>query len=89
MNCQDARAHLLDWERGRLGPELHAQVLRSHLGRVLGPENVLVTDVRLMGSLRRAIERARRDLAREGLGSRPIVRRAEGVSPEDGSSYMI
>jgi len=30
MNCQDARAHLLDWERGRLGPELHAQV-RLHV----------------------------------------------------------
>src|SRR5205085_4693003 len=50
-----------------LKPELHARILRSHLGQVLGPENVLMTDTRLLGSLRRAIELARREIVAAGL----------------------
>jgi anti-sigma factor (TIGR02949 family) len=30
MTCEDARAHLLDYQRGQLGPERHAEVL-AHL----------------------------------------------------------
>ena len=72
-----------------LKPELHAQVVRSHLGQVLGADNVLVTEARLLGSLRRAMERATRDLARENPGNQPLVRRAEQGSEADGSSYVI
>jgi len=71
-----------------LKPELHARVLRSHLGQVLGPDNVLLTDARLLGSLRRAIERARREIIADGLGDRPLVRPA-GEALADGASYNI
>ena len=52
-----------------LKSELHAQVLRSHLGEVLGRENVLLTEKRHLVSLRRAIETARRDLLSAGIGA--------------------
>jgi SulP family sulfate permease len=81
-------------KRGRLmlcglKPELHAQVMRSHLGEVLGPDNVLLTDDRQLGSLRRAIARARRKItARGDLGSQPLVRKA-GAELAGGASYNI
>lgn len=72
-----------------LKPELHAQVMRSHLGEVLGPDNVLLTDDRQLGSLRRAIARARRKItARGDLGSQPLVRKA-GAELAGGASYNI
>jgi sulfate permease, SulP family len=72
-----------------LKPELHAQVMRSHLGRVLGPDNVLLTDARHLGSLRRAIARARRKIiAASDLGGQPLVRTA-GAELAGGASYNI
>jgi sulfate permease, SulP family len=72
-----------------LKPELHAQVMRSHLGEVLGPDNVLLTDDRQLGSLRRAIARARRKITGRGnLGSQPLVRKA-GAELAGGASYNI
>jgi SulP family sulfate permease len=71
-----------------LKPELHAQVLRSHLGEVLGPENVLMTDKRHLESLRRAIDKARRDVLAAGIGDR-LLARAAGAELKDGSSYSI
>jgi SulP family sulfate permease len=71
-----------------LKPELHAQVLRSHLGEVLGPGNVLLTDQRHMGSLRRAIDKARRDLIAAGIGEQSLTR-AAGAELADGSAYSI
>jgi SulP family sulfate permease len=71
-----------------LKPELHAQVLRSHLGEVLGAENVLMTDKRHLESLRRAIDKARRDLLAAGIGDRPLAR-AAGAELADGSAYSI
>ena len=72
-----------------LKPELHAQVLRSHLGDVLGRENVLVTDQRRhLESLRRAIDQARRDLLAAGIGHQSLTR-AAGAELADGSAYHI
>jgi sulfate permease, SulP family len=72
-----------------LKPELHAKVLRSHLGEVLGRENVLLTDERrAMESLRRAIDKARRDLLAADIGDRPLARTA-GAELADGSAYSI
>jgi MFS superfamily sulfate permease-like transporter len=71
-----------------LKPELHAQVLRSHLGEVLGPENVLLTDKRHMGSLRRAIDKARHDLLAAGIDGQALTR-AAGAELADGSAYSI
>jgi SulP family sulfate permease len=72
-----------------LQPELHAQVLRSHLGEVLGADNVLPTEVHHLGSVRRAIDKARREILAQGdLGDRPLVRRVASES-RDGSSYSI
>jgi sulfate permease, SulP family len=72
-----------------LKPELHAQVVRSHLGEVLGPDNVLLTDARHLGSLRRAIARARRKItAVSNLGGQPLVRTA-GAELAGGASYNI
>ncbi len=71
-----------------LKPELHAQVLRSHLGEVLGRENVLLTEKRHSVSLRRAIETARRDLLAAGIGHQPLARSA-GAESADGSAYSI
>ncbi len=71
-----------------LKPELHARVLRSHLGEVLGRENVLLTDKRQLGSLRRAIDKARRDLLAAGIGDQPLAR-AAGAELADGSAYSI
>jgi SulP family sulfate permease len=72
-----------------LKPDLHAQIVASHLGEVLGPENVLLTDEPHLGSLRRAIRKARREIvAAGGPGDRPLFRRA-ARQPADGSSYSI
>jgi sulfate permease, SulP family len=72
-----------------LKPELHTQVMRSHLGRVLGPDNVLLTDARHLGSLRRAIARARRKIiAASDLCGQPLVRTA-GAELAGGASYNI
>jgi SulP family sulfate permease len=71
-----------------LKPELHAQVLRSHLGEVLGPENVLLTDKRQLGSLRRAIDKARRELLAAGIDDQALTR-AAGAELADGSAYSI
>jgi SulP family sulfate permease len=71
-----------------LKPELHAQIMRSHLGEVLGPDNVLLTDTRQLGSVRRAIAHARRRIMKGGdLGGQPLVRTA-GVDL-GGASYSI
>src|SRR5262249_46725842 len=73
----------------RLKPALRAQVVRSHLGEVLGSENVLLTDQHYHGSLRRAIARARRKMPGRGdLGGRPLVRTA-GAEIAGGASYSI
>jgi SulP family sulfate permease len=72
-----------------LKPDLHAQVVRSHLGEVLGSDNVLLTDKRQLGSLRRAIARARRKLTVGGeVGGQPVVRTA-GAELAGGASYNI
>ena len=72
-----------------LQPELHERVVRSHLGEVLGADNVLATEVHHLGSVRRAIDKARREiLAQDDLGDRPLVRRAPSQTT-DGSSYSI
>jgi len=72
-----------------LKPDLHAQVVRSHVGEALGANNILLTDARNLGSMRRAIERARRDLAdSDDLGDQPLVRRAANGAAE-ASSYSI
>lgn len=72
-----------------LKPELHARIARSHLGEILGPDNVLMTDNRRLGSLRRAIVRARRKILAAGdLGHQPLFRRAQGEAA-DGSGYTI
>jgi anti-anti-sigma factor len=69
-----------------LKPELHAKIMRSHLGEVLGAENVLLTDKRYLGSLRRAIELARCEVRAEK--SQPIFR-SDPNPPADGASYSI
>jgi SulP family sulfate permease len=72
-----------------LKPELHAQIVVSHLGEVLGHDNVLLTDAHHLGSLRRAILKARREIvAAGGAGDRPLFRRATS-EVADGSSYSI
>lgn len=72
-----------------LKPELHAQILRSHLGEILGAANVLLTDNRHLGSLRRAIGRARRKtLAAGDPGHRSLFRHAPSEDA-GGSSYSI
>jgi sulfate permease, SulP family len=72
-----------------LKPDLHAQIAASHLGEVLGHDNVLLTDAHPLGSLRRAIRKARREIvAAGGPGDRPLVRRATS-EVADGSSYSI
>ncbi|MBI2962610.1 MAG: SulP family inorganic anion transporter [Deltaproteobacteria bacterium] len=72
-----------------LKAELHAQIAVSHLGEVLGRDNVLLTDNRHLGSLRRAIHKARREiLSGAPLGDRPLFRRAADHL-DDGSSYSI
>jgi SulP family sulfate permease len=71
-----------------LKPDLHDQVCRSHLGELLGKENILLTDERNLGSLRRAIERARADLGSADRGGQPLVRRAPSEG-RDVSSYSI
>jgi sulfate permease, SulP family len=72
-----------------LKPDLHAQIVRSHLGDVLGPDNVLLTDRRYHGSLRRAIARARRKMPGRGdLRGQPLVRTAR-AELADGASYNI
>jgi SulP family sulfate permease len=72
-----------------LQPELHERVLRSHLGEVLGADNVLATEVHHLGSVRRAIDKARREiLAQDERGDRPLLRRAPSETT-DGSSYSI
>jgi SulP family sulfate permease len=72
-----------------LRPELHARILVSHLAEVVGAENVLLTDNRLLGSVRKAIERARKEIiaaAREN--ERPVVRTAS-ADIEGGASFSI
>jgi sulfate permease, SulP family len=72
-----------------LKPDLHAQVVRSHLGEVLSPDNVLLTDPHQLGSLRRAIARARRKLTLGGdLSGQPVFRTA-GAELSGGASYNI
>lgn len=72
-----------------LKPELHAQIVVSHLGEVLGRDNVLLTDNRQLGSLRQAIRKARREIASGApLGDRPLIRRVAS-DLTDGSSYSI
>jgi sulfate permease, SulP family len=72
-----------------LKPDLHAQIAASHLGEVLGRDNVLLTDAHHLGSLRRAIRKARREIvAAGGLRDRPLFRRAVS-EVTDGSSYSI
>jgi len=72
-----------------LQPELHQQVLRSHLGEVLGAENILLTELHHLGSVRRATDKARREiLARGDLGGQPLVRRVANEAG-DGSAYSI
>jgi SulP family sulfate permease len=72
-----------------LQPELHERVLRSHLGEVLGADNVLPTEVHHLGSMRRAIDKARREILAQGdFGDRPLIRRAPSETA-DGSSYSI
>ena len=72
-----------------LKPELRERIARSHLGEVLGEENLLLTDARSFGSLRRAIDAARRDILQRGdLRGRPLVRHAPGEAG-GGSSYSI
>jgi SulP family sulfate permease len=72
-----------------LKPELHAQIIASHLGEVLGADNVLLTDSRHLGSLRRAIHRARQEIAASGpIGDRPLVRQPS-LEAESGSRYDI
>ncbi|MGH7897579.1 MAG: SulP family inorganic anion transporter [Candidatus Binatia bacterium] len=71
-----------------LKPELRARIARSHLGQVLGDENLLLTDARHFGSLRRAIDVARRDILADGAGDGPLVRRAPS-EVDDGASYSI
>jgi sulfate permease, SulP family len=72
-----------------LEPGLLEKVLRSHLGEVLGADNVMASDVNLLGSVRRAIDRARRDIVAAGdLNDRPLMRRAS-TGAGDASSYSI
>jgi len=72
-----------------LQPELHAQVLRSHLGEVLGAENILPTELHHLGSVRRAIDKARRGILERGdLADPPLVRRVANEAG-DGSAYSI
>jgi len=72
-----------------LQPELHERVVRSHLGEVLGADNVLVTEVHHLGSVRRAIDKVRRELLAEGdLGDRPLIRHGRSESA-NGGSYSI
>ena len=72
-----------------LKPELRAQIVASHLGEVLGAENVLLTDSRHLGSLRRAIQQARQEIAAAGrVGNRPLVRQPP-LEAGSGSRYSI
>ncbi len=71
-----------------LKPDLHERVCRSHLGELLGKRNILLTDERNLGSLRRAIERARADLDWTRKADQPLVRRAAS-EVGDASSYSI
>ena len=71
-----------------LKPDLHAQILGSRLGTILGADNVLLTETRQLASLRQAIERARREMAAERLADQPLVRQAVG-GHADGASYSI
>ena len=43
-------------------PALHARIARSHLGDVLGDENLLLTERQVYGSIRNAIDSVRREL---------------------------
>lgn len=49
-----------------LRPDLHAQIARSHLGEVLGSENLIATEKQVYGSIRQAIESAKRELVAGG-----------------------
>jgi sulfate permease, SulP family len=89
----EALANFATRFRGRfmlcgLKPELHEKVCRSHLGDLLGKQNILLTDHRNLGSLRRAIERARADLDWTRKPGQALVRR-EQRELGDASSYNI
>ncbi len=72
-----------------LRPELHEKIVVSHLGEVLGAENVLPTDSRLLGSVRKAIERARSGILEAARrDDRPPVRTASREI-EDGAAFSI
>jgi MFS superfamily sulfate permease-like transporter len=71
-----------------LKPDLHEQVCRSYLGEALGEENVLETDERNLGSLRRALARSRSDLDGRVAPEQPLVRRA-AHDVADASNYSI
>jgi SulP family sulfate permease len=73
-----------------LKPELYEQIARSYLGEALGPENVLRTEAQVFGSIRNAIDAARRDISAQGLRSldKPMIRPAPADLP-DAPSYSI